>query len=73
MEERAGSARFLLLGGEPFGTEIKMWWNFVARTFEEITEAWRAWKERDDDRFAPVASRLARVEAPTPPWIRGDS
>ena len=50
-----------------------MWWNFVARTFEEITEAWRAWKERDDDRFAPVASRLARVEAPTPPWIRGDS
>src|SRR5207248_4048077 len=49
MEERAGSARFLLLGGEPFGTEIKMWWNFVARTFEEITEAWRARKERDDD------------------------
>ena len=25
IEERAGSARFLLLGGEPFGTEIKMW------------------------------------------------
>ncbi len=73
IEERAGSARFLLLGGEPFGVEIKMWWNFVARTFEEITEAWRAWNERDDDRFAPVASRLTRVEAPTPPWIRGDS
>ena len=50
-----------------------MWWNFVARTFEEITEAWRAWKERDDDRFAPVPSGLTRVEAPTPPWIRGDS
>ena len=73
IEERAGSARFLLLGGEPFGTEIKMWWNFVARTFEEITEAWRAWAERDDDRFGPVPSRLARVEAPTPPWIRRDS
>ena len=73
IEERAGSARFLLLGGEPFGVEIKMWWNFVARTFDEITEAWRAWAERDDDRFAPVPSGLTRVEAPTPPWIRGDS
>jgi redox-sensitive bicupin YhaK (pirin superfamily) len=71
IEERAGSARFLLIGGEPFGVEIKMWWNFVARTFEEITEAWRAWAARDDDRFAPVPSRLARVEAPTPPWVRG--
>jgi redox-sensitive bicupin YhaK (pirin superfamily) len=71
-EERAGAARLLLLGGEPFGVEIKMWWNFVARTFEEITEAWRAWQKHDDDRFAPVPSRLARVEAPTPPWIGQD-
>jgi redox-sensitive bicupin YhaK (pirin superfamily) len=70
IEERSGSARFLLVGGEPFGVGIKMWWNFVARTLEEITEAWRAWQERDDDRFGPVPSRLARVEAPTPPWVR---
>jgi redox-sensitive bicupin YhaK (pirin superfamily) len=69
IEERAGGARLLLLGGEPFGVEIKMWWNFVARTFEEITEAWRAWRDHDDDRFGPVSSRLARVEAPTPPWL----
>jgi redox-sensitive bicupin YhaK (pirin superfamily) len=73
IEERAGGARLLLLGGQPFGVEIKMWWNFVARTFEEITEAWRAWREHNDDRFAPVPSRLARVEAPTPPWIGGGS
>ena len=72
IEERAGAARFLLLGGEPFGVEIKMWWNFVARTFEEITEAWRAWKDHDDDRFGPVPSRLARIEAPTPPWLGRD-
>jgi redox-sensitive bicupin YhaK (pirin superfamily) len=72
-EERAGAARFLLLGGEPFGVEIKMWWNFVARTFDEITEAWRDWKDHEDDRFGPVPSRLARVEAPTPPWLREPS
>jgi quercetin 2,3-dioxygenase len=70
IEERGGSARLLLVGGEPFGVEIKMWWNFVARSFEEMTEAWRAWTEHDDDRFAPVPSRLARIEAPTPPWIQ---
>ena len=69
IEERVGAARFLLLGGEPSGVEIKMWWNFVARTFDEITEAWRAWKNHDDDRFGPVPSRLARIEAPMPPWL----
>jgi redox-sensitive bicupin YhaK (pirin superfamily) len=69
IEERAGRARLLLLGGEPFGVEIKMWWNFVARSFEELAEAWRAWRDHDDERFAPVPSKLARVEAPTPPWI----
>ena len=73
VEERAGSARFLLLGGEPFGVEIKMWWNFVARTFEEIDRGVAGWAERDDDRFGPVPSGLARVEAPTPPWLRGGS
>jgi redox-sensitive bicupin YhaK (pirin superfamily) len=69
IEERTGSARMLIIGGEPFGTEIKMWWNFVARTLDEITDAWRAWKDHDDDRFGPVSSRLSRVEAPTPPWV----
>jgi redox-sensitive bicupin YhaK (pirin superfamily) len=70
IEVRAPSGRFLLLGGRPLGTEIKMWWNFVARTFEELTEAWRAWRDHDDDRFGPVPSGLARIEAPTPPWVR---
>ncbi|MDY6055779.1 pirin family protein [Micrococcus sp.] len=31
----------LLLGGEPLGEQIIMWWNFVGRTQEEI-ETWRA-------------------------------
>jgi hypothetical protein len=36
-------ARVLLLGGEPFDEEIVMWWNFVARTGEEITQARERW------------------------------
>jgi len=71
IEARAGRARMLLIGGEPFGAEVKMWWNFVARTLDEITEAWRAWQDHDDDRFGPVPSKLGRVEAPTPPWTLG--
>lgn len=36
-------ARVLLLGGEPFDEQIVMWWNFVARTGEEIAAAREAW------------------------------
>ena len=35
----------LLLGGEPLGESIVMWWNFVGRTHEEIVafrEEWQA-------------------------------
>ncbi len=34
-------ARVLLLGGEPLGEQIIMWWNFVGRSHEEIA-AYRA-------------------------------
>jgi redox-sensitive bicupin YhaK (pirin superfamily) len=37
--------RFLLLGGEPFPETVLMWWNFAARTPEEIAEARREWEE----------------------------
>jgi redox-sensitive bicupin YhaK (pirin superfamily) len=70
IETRNGASRFLLLGGEPLGVPVKMWWNFVARTLDEITDAWRAWQDHDDDRFGPVRSELARIDAPTPPWLR---
>lgn len=38
-----GAARILLVGGTPFGEEILVWWNFVARTREEMAEATRDW------------------------------
>jgi hypothetical protein len=51
-------ARVLVLGGTPFDEPLLMWWNFVARTREEIDEARRQWAAQDD-RFGRVASPLA--------------
>ncbi|MBN9099420.1 MAG: pirin family protein [Pseudonocardia sp.] len=39
---RAGG-RFLLLGGVPFAEEIVMWWNFVARSGDEVAAARTRW------------------------------
>lgn len=36
-------ARVLIVGGEPFAEEILIWWNFVARTKEEMVQATEAW------------------------------
>jgi hypothetical protein len=56
-------ARFMLLGGAPFGETILMWWNFVARTTEEIVSAREDW--RAGRRFGEVeAYRGPRIEAP---------
>ena len=64
-----GAARFLLLGGEPLGEKIAMWWNFVARDQAELTAAYRDWEGRTD-RFGGVPSKLQRIDAPRPPWLR---
>jgi hypothetical protein len=53
-------ARILLIGGTPFGEEILVWWNFVARTRAEIAEATREWN----------AGKFAAVHgSPSPPLI----
>lgn len=70
LETRLGPGRVMVLGGRPLGEKVKMWWNFVARTESEITEAWRDWQEGNHERFATVPSSLARIEAPRPPWVR---
>ncbi|MGH8860411.1 MAG: pirin family protein, partial [Jatrophihabitantaceae bacterium] len=40
-------AEFLLLGGVPFEEQIVMWWNFVARSDEEIVAARERWLADD--------------------------
>ncbi|MGA7835089.1 MAG: pirin family protein [Acidimicrobiales bacterium] len=62
-------ATAILLGGTPFDETVVMWWNFVARTQEEISRAYESWLKRDE-RFGPVASSLARIEVGPPPWTK---
>jgi Pirin C-terminal cupin domain len=38
--------RLPLVGGPPFPEKILMWWNFVARTPQEIADARTDWEER---------------------------
>ena len=60
------AAEVLVLGGEPFESEILMWWNFVARTRRRSTHARSDW-EAHGDRFPPVRSPLERIPAPRRP------
>ena len=65
-----GTGRALLLGGPPFGEEVVMWWNFVGRSREELGDAYVAWQDADETRFGATGSRLERLPAPVPPWLR---
>jgi hypothetical protein len=57
----------LLLGGTPFDETVMMWWNFVARTQDEISDAYESWLKHDE-RFGAVNSTLSRIEVGPPPW-----
>lgn len=62
---RSGSSPFrsLLIGGAPFGETILMWWNFVARTPDEIREAREDWQA--GRRFGEVRAYAGtRLDAP---------
>jgi redox-sensitive bicupin YhaK (pirin superfamily) len=50
--QTAAPARFLLLGGTPFGEPLFMWWNFVAHSAEAIVQARSDWES--GDRFGQV-------------------
>jgi redox-sensitive bicupin YhaK (pirin superfamily) len=62
-------ARALLIGGVPFDESILMWWNFVARTRDEIDIAYRQWHDAGE-RFGHVDSDLPRIPVGSPPWTR---
>lgn len=59
-------AGLMLLGGEPFAEEIVMWWNFIGRSNDEITQARSDWEE--GTRFGEVkgydGDRLTAPELP---------
>jgi redox-sensitive bicupin YhaK (pirin superfamily) len=69
--------RALLIGGEPLGEPIVMWWNFIGRTHEEIVEFRRQWQadviaEGDEHgRFGRVRGYDGRaLPAPELPNVR---
>lgn len=60
----------ILLGGEPFGEDVIMWWNFIGRSHEEIVTAREQW-EAGAERFGMVAGHGAqRIPAPPLPNLR---
>jgi redox-sensitive bicupin YhaK (pirin superfamily) len=66
-----GPVRAFLLGGEPFAEEIVMWWNFVARSHDEIVAARAAWEGPDPARFGVVRGYAGDpLPAPAMPTVR---
>jgi quercetin 2,3-dioxygenase len=58
----------MLLGGEPFQEKIVMWWNFIARSHDEIAQARSDWGT--GDRFGEVHGYAgARLPAPALPPV----
>ena len=66
------SAIVMLVGGTPLSEPLVMWWNFVARSRDEIVAAYRSWSSHDE-RFAQVASRFAPIEVAPPAWLARDT
>ena len=63
------ATRLLLIGGEPLGEEILLWWNFVGRSFEEMDRATRDWVA--GGRFGRVeGARGEPLVAPDPAGLR---
>lgn len=66
--ELTADSRVLLLGGEPFGEPVVMWWNFVGYSKAAIAVAQREW-ESGGTRFGRVKNDAGRrLVAPPLPW-----
>jgi quercetin 2,3-dioxygenase len=64
-------ARVLVLGGEPFGEEVVMWWNFIGRSGDDVVAAREAWE--GGSRFGVVEGYVGpvpRIPAPALPGVR---
>lgn len=77
LEAGDSPVRLLLIGGEPLGESIVMWWNFIGRSHEEIVAFRDAWQADvvgggdDDGRFGTVRGYEGRpLPAPELPNVR---
>lgn len=63
-------AKIILLGGEPFAEKIVMWWNFIARSHDEIVQMRQDW-ESESPRFSSFTDRIGgRIPAPPIPNLK---
>ncbi len=53
-------ARALLLGGQPLGEQIVMWWNFIGRTHEEVAAYRAEWEHERTQQEPDAPSRYGR-------------
>lgn len=61
------NSRLLFIGGEPFDTDIVLWWNFVGRDKAGLLQAREDW-ERKDPRFGEILDYPGdRLNAPAFP------
>jgi hypothetical protein len=58
----------MLIGGEPFDEPIVMWWNFVARTRDEVEAAYRSGLTP-----APPVGDGTRVVGPGPNCVASEA
>ncbi len=68
-------ARVLLLGGEPFGEEIVMWWNFIGRSHDEVVGYREQWQTEitgagGHPRFGTFRYDGEPLPAPAMPGVR---
>lgn len=62
--------RLLLVGGEPLGRDVVMWWNYVGYDKAEIVEAELDW-EAHSPRFGSIPEWPGeRLQGPASPWRR---
>ena len=60
-------ARLLLLGGEPLGEKIVMWWNFIGRSRDDILEYRERWESGALQ--SPIGDLTPRIPAPEMPNV----
>jgi redox-sensitive bicupin YhaK (pirin superfamily) len=60
-------ARIVLLGGTPFTEELLMWWNFVARSHDDIVSYRQLWEDADEHFGAVEGYQGSVTRLPAPP------
>ena len=60
----------LMLGGEPFGEKILMWWNFIGRSHQDIAQAREDWNSQTNPRFGSFEDSIGGyIPAPDLPNV----